>query len=121
MGWDAYSSAKWIEGTTTIKNKKIRKDFEEASRYVNDVAGCVDGGLSHGLLDLSGCGHMIETLTGRSAWDENPWSSEFVKKMYDTITQHEVIDDDERKDYYWSVRKFFEVCAKHNLSIRFSW
>lgn len=120
MGWDAFSSAKWINGTTTIANKKVRKDFEDASKSVSYVAGCVDGGLSRGVLDLSSCAYMIETLTGRSAWDENPWSAEFVKKMYDRITQHEVIED-ERKEYYWSVRKFFEVCSKHNLSIRFSW
>lgn len=124
MGWDAFSSATnyWIKNSTTISKKNMRKDFKEASDYVGEICEWVDGGLENGLLDLSRCAYMIEELTGRSAWDENPWGPEFVKKMYNKITQHEVIDDTtDRKSAYWSVRKFFEVCAKYNLSIRFSW
>lgn len=124
MGWDAISSASdyWIKSSTVISKKKMRKDFKDASQYVSDIAGWVDGGLECGVLGLSGSAYMLERLTGRTAWDPNPWSPDFVKEMYDKITQHEVLDGDEdEKAAYWSVRKFMEICAKYNLSVRFSW
>lgn len=123
MGWDAFSSAEVDWDKKQIVDKNLDSQFEEAAKFVIEKTGSVDGYLRLGALDVSTCGHMLQEATGENCWSETPWSPEFVKKMYREADWDFKIDakDTDEKAAYWSARKFLEVCAKHDLSIRFSW
>jgi hypothetical protein len=112
MGWDAHSSVK--------KKKEALKDFKEAAEWVKAKCGSVDGFLSGGSLDISNSGNMLAEATRESVYDKYGWEEKKVKGLYESA-YWDFHYEEEDATYYWSARKFLEVCAKHNLRIDFSW
>jgi len=118
MGWDAYAVVK-IDDKSEIIDPVIRKDFKSIDTWVINKCGIADGLLISGGLDVDDCAYMIEKATGGSCWQES-WSKAKVKKLSDKANWNFAYDDD-NKWAYWSARRFLTLCAKHNLSIKFSW
>ncbi|HNG68581.1 MAG TPA: hypothetical protein PLP63_06535 [Saprospiraceae bacterium] len=122
MGWDADSSAiiKQVHGTRRIANPQLRNQFYNAINEIQQKAGTADGSLIHGGLDCSNCADMIEKATLRSCYDSNGWSAEEVKKINESADWNFEYNQEDAWAY-WSAKKFLELCAKNNLSIKFSW
>lgn len=120
MGWDAHSSAKVNWKENRLRNANLNRLFINAHGYVKRKTGGVDGFLSIGSLDVDDCALMLEKATGKSCWDEKGWSKKEVKEIYkkaDWDFEYKINE----AWAYWSAKKFLEVCAKSNLSIRFSY
>jgi hypothetical protein len=120
MGWDAHSSAKKDWENNKLKDPTTDKLFKNAELYVKRKSGTVDGYLRMAGLDCSACAEMLEKATGKSAWSENDWNKDFVKRMNEKANWD--FDFSQEDSWaYWSARKFLQTCAKANLSISFSW
>lgn len=122
MGWDAFSSAKPDFEKRCVKGVKVDRLFKNAETYVRRKSGgYVDGYLRMGALDCSDCGRMLEKATGKSVCNENEsrWSVAVVKEINKNANWDFDYSSEETL-YYWSARKFLEVCAKAGLAIRFS-
>ncbi len=111
MGWDAISSAG--------KRTGILSEFKNVEKDVIYETGNCDGSLHNGCLDCKECGEMLTIATGESVYGES-WSSEKVKLLYQTA-YWDFQYNNENAWAYWSSRYFLAVCAKHELSISFSW
>jgi hypothetical protein len=110
MGWDAISSVG--------NNKAIIAKFKEAEKLTISMAGCADANLCLGSLGCKICGEMLTIATGESVYMY--WSESKVKKLNSKANWDFNYNKDEEWAY-WSARYFLEVCAKHELSISFSW
>jgi len=111
MGWDAISSVG--------KNKAIIAKFKEAEKLTIAMAGCADANLWFGGLDCQECGEMLTIATGESVYVES-WSVEKVKQLYKKANW-DFQYNKEAAWAYWSARYLLAVCARHELSILFSW
>ena len=122
MGWDAFSSAKVKYSALPAKltDPILEKAFTNASRYVKRKTGTADGLLRLGGLDVSTCGEMLEAATGQKVWVEHDWPSAVVKWIW-KISEWDFEYDKEEEWAYWSAYYFLKTCAKHGLSIRFSY
>lgn len=126
MGWDAYAirpngqRIKVLWGRTyrnpKLANTKYRKAFEGAADRVKRGAGSYDWLLPIGGLDVSTCGEELSRATGRSVYDENPWSVDFVRHLAEIANWPE-----ESNSYVLSAREFLEACAECGLGVEFSW
>lgn len=121
MGWDAYSSAEYNWEKNQFKDKAIGKLFNQADKEIREKTGNVDWGFDKGLLDTSDCANMLEKATGKSCYDKPyRWSAKQVKQYNQSANwdfEFELGD----AWAYWSAKKFLEICAGNNLSIRFSY
>lgn len=120
MGWDAYSSVNYLYDQRRIENAEHDAAFKSAAKEVTQLAGTVDGYLETGGLDCSACCKMLQEATGDDCYDEEGWSSERVKQLNERADWRIPYGKDDAWAY-WSARKFLELCAQFNLSIRFSW
>lgn len=114
MGWDAFAETKTGK---TIKSAKIKKAFSDASDQLCLLVGC-DGFLSHCALDCSGAGAALKEATGFGVYDEAGWSAEKVQLAKAKASWEEV---EGCLSLIASAKVFLDLCAKHNLSIYFSW
>lgn len=105
MGWDAYT-----EGS--------KDGFKEASNFVKEKTGSVDGMLEDGGLDCMDCGLFLQEATGESVFKPEGWPKNLVKEL-NANTKWDEIEDKEPLWAFWSARKFLETCAELELDIKF--
>lgn len=132
MGWDAFATLPNghdlprtpVEGDWLPKDDALRTAFRRAGATVMDCCGTVDGGLKHGMLDVSTCGQALEWYTGVDAWpdDITPLTPEQVQTLARNAQWPDVLALP--RDQQWpiaSARAFLDTCAEHGLGIRFSY
>jgi hypothetical protein len=122
MGWDAQSSVEVFYGKRSrhIKNRRINKLFLDAFKEIQQITGTVDGYLDIGSLDCSICGKMLEKATDQSTYTPLGWSIDVVIAL-NTSANWEFFYNKKDQWAYLSAKKFLEICAQENLSIKFSW
>ena len=118
MGWDAFANIERDWDKKIVKVSAINKEFKKASKYVQKKTGAVDWLLTMGGLDVSTCGNMLERATNESVYKD--WDAELVQKLNKSAYWGFEYDKAESWAYY-SAKKFLEICAKFDLSIRFSY
>lgn len=119
MGWDAYSSAERTK-KFNLKDPLLKIGFKDATKEIKKAWGTVDAALIYGCLDCYDCANMLEKATGQSCYNPEGWDVEKVKKLQ----LNAYWDFDFSAEDGWahgSAKKFLELCAKHGLSIKFSW
>ncbi len=121
MGWEAYTNVRVYYGTNTPFRSEIKKDLKEIKKFVIEKAGSIDGGLVEGIgLCVSYSGKMLEKGTGINVYRSEVVEFEELKEISKNVNwDFEYIKKD--ACYYWSARKFFELCLKYELDIRFSY
>lgn len=129
MGWDAFAFAPngepldrtpVDEGWLPV-DENLRTAFRRAGATVMDLCGGVDGGLKHGLLDVSRCAKALEAATGIDAWGVDLLPAH-VQDLARTAQWPDVMALPEADRWpVASARAFLETCAAHGLGIRFSW
>lgn len=126
MSWQAFSSADIRWYPTRKGNPVHMKEFKKAGRFINNIVGTyIAGGLTDGVLSLSGCRDALHKATGQSVWDE--WTAEQVREYCAKANWNFKPPRDGKSDedsdiiYYWNAFIFLETCARLGLSIRFSW
>ncbi len=114
MGWDCFAFGP--QGGD-IKDKKVKDAFRSAIRCVLRKCEYHDIHVSSNfvVLDVSDTGRMI-TKAGVNAWDAGK-----IKRVRDLKFDWDFPYTKEQAPYYWSARKFMEVCAKYDLTIKSSW
>lgn len=124
MGWQAFSSADIRWYSTGKDNPVHKKAFKKAGWFINNIVDTyMAGGLTDGVLSLSGCRDALAKATGKSVWDE-PWTPEQVREYCEKANWNfKPTKEDDYSDitYYWNAFIFLETCARLGLSIRFSW
>jgi len=99
-----------------ILTKKQLAEFKKLADLIVKHDGSVDCMLARGSLDCSCNAVALEEATGESCYTEIPWDKETVKRLAKTANWDYV-----NNNCAFQARKFLELCAELNLSIRFSW
>lgn len=115
MGWDAFAETKTGK---VVKSKVILEEFKKGFEVVREAVGCADGLLDVAALDCSGAGAALHKATGCHVYNEAGWPSEKVKELNEDADWENV---EGCLSLIASAKKFLEICANNNLSIRFSW
>lgn len=101
----------------------LKKRFGEAAAEVRKLAGMVDAGFEPlAWLDCTASViHLVRGLGFRKPQYGTRWSSREVQRLSRRAKWKNPakIPVDELV-YYWSARKFFEVCVKYRLGIIFT-
>lgn len=135
MGWDCIASKngvsildfKLTQRNITIAIQEAINDFVNASKEVTARCGYVDVGLINATLDVDTCGEILQELTGLSMWetgreimpDELLIYNDIDWEAYLVVNQNKLSNKQWKVSFY-SVRAFWELIIKHELSIIFS-
>lgn len=115
MGWDAYA----VPFLGKQGQRQADPDFVEVAAEVVAAAGCVDGLLEYGGLDVSTCGEMLRLATKHSVYGD-PWTAEQVQVLA-TVSNWDFKVDQEHEWAKASAKAFLERCAALNRGIEFTW
>lgn len=118
MGWDAFAMG---SRGGTIRDEKIINQFKRAGAKIKKEHGFSDIHVGKGFiaLDCSDSAKMLERAVGLSAWSNVGWNPS--KMSHDTSWGFIDSVRELELPFYWSARRFFEICKKNNLTIHFTY
>lgn len=125
MGWDGYACR--VEHDTWLKEdvlERVRENDPVLAAFAAAAAADKTDGMEFGLatahLCCRGTAHMLARATGDEPYNKEWWPDK-VKELAKNARWDFPVDPDEDDDsgLRQSARLFLELCAEHNLGVRF--